>query len=93
MSQNCSLAEQITAQGHSLTDELQTDLTNNYDILVQNKIHIKQKMKQLEQKVTEDNSSFVESIKVNIYNLCTAVIALRNAYKYVMDLNYFIAHL
>lgn len=64
--QNWTLAEQIAIHSRNLTDELQTDLNNRCDILAQNKLHVEDNMKQMEQKFKEDNSSSIGSIKVNL---------------------------
>lgn len=64
--QNWTLAEQIAIDSRNLTDELQTDLNNHCDILAQDKLHVENNIKQMEQKFKEDNSSSVGSVKVNL---------------------------
>ncbi|XP_011875428.1 PREDICTED: bipolar kinesin KRP-130 [Vollenhovia emeryi] len=68
MEENWTLAEQIAIHSRNLTDELQTDLNNHCDALAQNKLHVEDNMKQMEQKFKEDNSSSVESAK-NLYGI------------------------
>jgi len=64
--QNWTLSEQVAVHSHNLTDELQTDLNNHYDVLAQDKLHIESNMKQMEQKFKEDNSSSIGSVKVSL---------------------------
>ncbi|XP_011640867.1 kinesin-like protein Klp61F [Pogonomyrmex barbatus] len=68
MKQNWTLSEQIATHSRSLTDEFQTDLNNHCDVLMHNKLHVEENIKQMEQKFKEDNSSSLESVK-NIYNV------------------------
>ncbi|XP_011703386.1 PREDICTED: bipolar kinesin KRP-130-like [Wasmannia auropunctata] len=67
MEKNWTLAEQIAVHSHNLVDELQTDLNNHCDALMQNKLHVEDNMKHMEQKLKEDNTSFIGSVK-NIYS-------------------------
>ncbi|KYN01497.1 hypothetical protein ALC62_07679 [Cyphomyrmex costatus] len=64
---NWMLAEQIVVHSRNLTDELQTDLNNHCDVLAQNKLHVENDMKQMKQKLKEDDSSSIGSIK-NMYD-------------------------
>jgi len=60
------LADQIVIHSRNLTEEFQTDLNNHCDVLAQKKLHIEDNMKQMKQKLEEDNSSSIGSIKVNL---------------------------
>ncbi|XP_025994445.1 kinesin-like protein Klp61F [Solenopsis invicta] len=68
MEKNSALAKQVAEQSRNLTDELRTDFNNHCDVLQQDKLHVEDNAKQMEQKFKEDNSSFVGSVK-NIYNV------------------------
>ncbi|XP_014468318.1 PREDICTED: bipolar kinesin KRP-130-like isoform X2 [Dinoponera quadriceps] len=68
METNWTLAEEVTTRGHSAIDELETDLTNNCDIIMKNKLHAEQNMKQLKEKLKEDKATATASVK-NIYNI------------------------
>ncbi|XP_012540169.1 kinesin-like protein Klp61F [Monomorium pharaonis] len=68
MEKNWILAEQVAIQSHNLTDELQTDFNNHCDVLQQDKLHVEDNIKQMEQKFKEDNSSFIGSVKTR-YNV------------------------
>ncbi|CAL1688462.1 unnamed protein product [Lasius platythorax] len=65
MIKNQTIAEQIAVEGHNLTDEFQTNINNRCNVLMQNKLHLEDDMKQMEQKFMEDNTSsigFIENI-------------------------------
>ncbi|KAM0732655.1 Kinesin-like protein Klp61F [Formica fusca] len=65
MIKNQAIAEQIAVEGHNLTDEFQTNINNHCNILMQDKLHVENDKKQIEQKFMEDNSSsigFIENI-------------------------------
>ncbi|KAL0132743.1 hypothetical protein PUN28_000465 [Cardiocondyla obscurior] len=60
--------EETTVHSDNLIDELQSDLNTFSNVLVQNKLHVEDNMKQMKQKCTGDNSHFIKSIQ-NIYDV------------------------
>ncbi|XP_032682727.1 kinesin-like protein Klp61F [Odontomachus brunneus] len=68
MEKNWTLAEEIVTRGDSAINELQTDLTNNCDKIMKNKLHVEQNMKQLKEKLKEDKATSTASIR-NMYNV------------------------
>lgn len=53
-------------RSHSVIDELETDLTNNCDTLLKNKLDGEQNMKQLKEQLKKDKGASTSSIKVSV---------------------------
>ncbi|XP_011138995.1 kinesin-like protein Klp61F isoform X2 [Harpegnathos saltator] len=68
MEKNLTLAEEVVIRGRSAIDELETDLTNNCDTIMKNKLHAVENMKQLKDKLKEDKATSTATVK-NIYDI------------------------